>query len=55
LISVPTLLQGLTYSKRKEYIAWIEDTKKEETRHLRIEKAREQIAQGLGMYEKYKA
>lgn len=45
--------EAQTYTMRKEYIVWVEDAKKEETRKRRIEKALSNIAKGSEMYEKY--
>jgi len=39
LAGVLTYFETLAYSHKKEYIMWIEDAKKEETRMSRIEKA----------------
>jgi len=37
---------GLAYSHRREYVRWIEDAKREETRRSRIEKAIGMLADG---------
>jgi hypothetical protein len=37
---------GLSYTHRKEYVVWIEDAKREETRRRRIEKAVVMLREG---------
>lgn len=46
--------EKLAYSHRKEYIQWIEDAKKVETRMSRIAKAIEKLAAKEMMHDKYK-
>lgn len=46
--------ETLAYSHRKEYIQWIEDAKKEETRINRISKAIEKLSAKEMMHDKYK-
>lgn len=41
---------ALAYSHRKEYVLWIEDAKKPETRLRRIEQARSKLRERLGRY-----
>ena len=41
-----TFFDGLAYSHRKEWVRWIEDAKKEETRRNRIDKAVTELAAG---------
>jgi uncharacterized protein YdeI (YjbR/CyaY-like superfamily) len=41
---------ALAYSHRKEYVLWIEDAKRPETRLRRIEQARLKLREGLGRY-----
>jgi hypothetical protein len=38
---------GLSYTHRKEYVRWIEDAKREETRQRRLAKAIDLLAQGI--------
>jgi uncharacterized protein YdeI (YjbR/CyaY-like superfamily) len=45
---------SLAYSHRKEYVMWIEDAKKEETRKSRIEKAVSKLQSKEIMHDKYK-
>jgi Bacteriocin-protection, YdeI or OmpD-Associated/Domain of unknown function (DUF1905) len=40
------IFSGLAYTHRKEYIVWIEDAKKSETRANRIQKMLERLAAG---------
>jgi hypothetical protein len=49
-----THFEAMAYSMRKEYITWIEDAKKFDTKQRRIAKALAQIAKGLPLYEQYK-
>lgn len=41
-----TLWQGLTPLGRNEFICWVEDAKKPETRQRRIERTREELHEG---------
>lgn len=41
--------ERLSYSKKREYVLWITDAKKEETRKARIEKAIERLNEGKGL------
>ncbi len=45
--------EGLAYSHRKEYVMWITDAKKEETRLARIEKAIDKLSEKQTMHSKY--
>jgi uncharacterized protein YdeI (YjbR/CyaY-like superfamily) len=38
--------EGLSFTHRKEYVCWITDAKKEETRKARFEKAIERLKRG---------
>jgi uncharacterized protein YdeI (YjbR/CyaY-like superfamily) len=38
---------SLSYTHRKEYVRWIEEAKREETRRRRVEKAAAMLAQGV--------
>ncbi|MES2516214.1 MAG: YdeI/OmpD-associated family protein [Bacteroidota bacterium] len=49
-----TYFDSLAYSHRKEYIMWITDAKKEETRLKRINQAIEKLASKEMMHDKYK-
>jgi uncharacterized protein YdeI (YjbR/CyaY-like superfamily) len=49
-----TYFEGLAYSHRKEYLQWIGDAKKEETRNSRIEKAIAKLSSKEMMHDKYK-
>ena len=40
-----SFLDGLAYTHRKEYVRWIEEAKREETRRARIEKAAAMLAE----------
>lgn len=42
-------LDKMSYSRRKEYVDWIEGAKKAETRSSRIKKAVERLTEGLGL------
>ena len=46
--------QNLAYSHRKEYVMWIEDAKKEETRLKRLKSAIEKLKAKEGLSDKYK-
>lgn len=46
--------EGFTYSHRKEYVEWITDARKEETRKRRIAQALEMIRDGVGKEDKYR-
>lgn len=46
--------ESLAFSHRKEYIQWIESSKKEETRTKRIEQAIEKLLDKQSMHAKYK-
>ncbi|HEX2617657.1 MAG TPA: YdeI/OmpD-associated family protein, partial [Flavobacteriales bacterium] len=45
--------QGFPYSHKKEYIEWVTDGKKEETRKRRIAQALEMIREGMQQGDKY--
>lgn len=45
--------ETMSYSKRKDYVLWIEGAKQVETRKKRIEKALEKIAENQGLNDKY--
>jgi uncharacterized protein YdeI (YjbR/CyaY-like superfamily) len=50
LLTHPTILhlwEEVTPLARNEWICWVEDAKKEETRALRIEKARSKLSSGM--------
>ena len=51
---VLTYFESLAYSHRKEYMMWITDAKKEETRLKRITQAIEKLASKEMMHDKYK-
>ncbi|WP_263985017.1 YdeI/OmpD-associated family protein [Streptomyces sp. HPF1205] len=40
---------GFSYSRRKEYVTWIESAKRPETRTRRVEKAVEMLAEGRAL------
>jgi uncharacterized protein YdeI (YjbR/CyaY-like superfamily) len=40
-------LDSLSYTHRKEYVRWIEEAKREETRRARIEKAAAMLREGI--------
>jgi uncharacterized protein YdeI (YjbR/CyaY-like superfamily) len=44
---------AMTYSHQKEYIEWIAEAKREETRKARVAKAVEQIAEAKSLHWKY--
>ena len=46
--------ENLAYSHRKEYVMWIEDAKKEETRIKRMNASIEKLISKEGMHDKYK-
>lgn len=46
--------ENLAYSHRKEYVMWIEDAKKEETRIKRLTTAIEKLKAKEGLLDKYK-
>jgi hypothetical protein len=46
--------EKFNYSHKKEYVEWVTDAKKEETRKRRIAQALEMIREGQGKEEKYK-
>ncbi len=46
--------EGFPYSHKKEYVEWVTDAKKEETRKRRIAQALEMIRDGQGRNERYK-
>ncbi|MCB0795205.1 MAG: YdeI/OmpD-associated family protein [Flavobacteriales bacterium] len=46
--------KGMTYSGRKEFVEWIADAKKEETRKRRIAQAFQMIREGRGRNDKYR-
>lgn len=46
-INVRAAFDKLSYTHQKEYVAWIVEAKKAETRQRRIEKAVEMIAEGV--------
>ena len=49
-----TYFESLAYSHRKEYVMWITEAKKEETRIKRINQAIEKLASKQMMHDKYK-
>lgn len=49
-----TYFESLAYSHRKEYMMWITDAKKEETRLKRINQAIEKLTSKQMMHDKYK-
>lgn len=51
---VLSYFEGLAYSHRKEYMLWIEDCKKDETRRNRIAKAISKLTHKEMMHDKYK-
>jgi uncharacterized protein YdeI (YjbR/CyaY-like superfamily) len=51
---VLSYFDSLAYSHRKEYVMWIEEAKKEETRKNRIEKAVSKLQSKEKMHDKYK-
>lgn len=51
---VLSYFETLAYSHRKEYMMWINDAKKEETRLKRINQAIEKLASNEMMHDKYK-
>ena len=46
--------EKFNYTHKKEYVEWITDAKKDETRQHRIAKALEMIREGVGKEEKYR-
>lgn len=54
LAKVLTYFESLAYSHRKEYMMWIMDAKKIETRLKRINQAIEKLASKQMMHDKYK-
>ena len=46
--------EKFNYTHKKEYVEWITDAKKDETRKHRIAKALEMIREGVGKEEKYR-
>ncbi|WP_036746893.1 YdeI/OmpD-associated family protein [Paenibacillus sp. UNC451MF] len=44
---VKSFFDGLSYTHRKEYVRWITEAKREETRSSRIEKSLEKLAAGI--------
>jgi uncharacterized protein YdeI (YjbR/CyaY-like superfamily) len=44
---IKEIWEDITPLARNEWICWIEDAKKEETRHGRIEKARSKMLSGM--------
>lgn len=51
---VLSCFEGMAFTKRKEYVMWITDAKKEETRLKRIAQAIEKLSQKQGLNDKYK-
>lgn len=47
------VFKGFSYSHQKEYVEWITEAKREETRRRRMEKALEWLAQGKPRHWKY--
>lgn len=45
--------EAMSYSKRKDYVQWIEGAKQEATRNKRIEQAIEKIVLNIGLNDKY--
>jgi uncharacterized protein YdeI (YjbR/CyaY-like superfamily) len=48
-----TTFEGFTYSHKKEYLEWITEAKREETRAQRIKTAIEWMSQGKSRHWKY--
>jgi uncharacterized protein YdeI (YjbR/CyaY-like superfamily) len=46
--------ENLAYSHQKEYVMWINDAKKEETKISRMDKAIEKLLSKEGLHDKYK-
>jgi len=46
--------ESLAYSHRKEYVTWINDAKKVETRKKRMNSAVDKLSQKQGLNDKYK-
>lgn len=46
--------QNFSYSNKKDYVGWVVEAKREETRERRIEKSIEMMADGKGRHDKYK-
>jgi uncharacterized protein YdeI (YjbR/CyaY-like superfamily) len=44
----------LPYSHQKEYLEWIETAKRPQTRQTRIQKTIDQVAQNIGLNDKYR-
>ena len=44
---------GFSYSKRKEYVTWIDAAKRDETRAKRLDTTVEQLAEGKSLMWKY--
>ncbi|MBP1988812.1 YdeI/OmpD-associated family protein [Paenibacillus eucommiae] len=44
---IEAFFDGLAYSHRKEYVRWITEAKREETRRSRIEKALDKLGKGI--------
>ncbi|WP_282942040.1 YdeI/OmpD-associated family protein [Paenibacillus sp. RC67] len=44
---IKSFFEGLSYTHRKEYVRWITEAKREETRTNRIEKSLEKLAAGI--------
>ena len=49
-----TVFEGFSNSHRKEYVVWITEAKREETRAARIEQAVEWLSEGKSRDWKYK-
>ena len=45
--------EAMSYSRRKDYVQWIEGAKQEVTRNKRIDQALDKIAQNMGLNDKY--
>jgi uncharacterized protein YdeI (YjbR/CyaY-like superfamily) len=46
--------ESFSYSKKKDYVQWIVEAKKEETRERRMLQAIDMMAEGKGRHDKYK-
>ncbi|NND77552.1 MAG: hypothetical protein HKN39_05165 [Flavobacteriales bacterium] len=46
--------QNFSYSHKKEYVEWVVEAKREETRERRIEKSIEMMSEGKGRHDKYR-
>jgi Bacteriocin-protection, YdeI or OmpD-Associated/Domain of unknown function (DUF1905) len=46
-LAIRESFDGLSYTHRKEYVRWIEEAKREETRSRRVEKSVEMLREGI--------